>query len=75
MNTTTTDRTISVVVGLPVVVTYNATTGRWSVDVDLTELADSLEDVNPEFDGITEDDLAEITARVTRRPTSFVQGA
>lgn len=40
------DNTHTVIVGLPVAVTYNATTGRWTVDVDLTDLAEAVGDAS-----------------------------
>lgn len=40
------DNTHTVVVGLPVAVTYNATTGHWTVDVDLTDFAEAVEDAS-----------------------------
>lgn len=38
------DNTHTVIVGLPVAVTYNATTGRWEVEVDLADFAESVEE-------------------------------
>lgn len=52
------DNTITVTVGLPVTVTYDATTDRWSVAVAMEEFGGALEDIVPEFDAVTEDEVA-----------------
>lgn len=65
MNTdtnSTDDRTISILLGLPVLVTFNTTTGKWSVDVDLTEVSSALREVDPQYSGVDADDLAEFEA-------------
>lgn len=40
------DITHTVLVGLPVAVTYNATTGHWTVDVDLADFVESVEEAS-----------------------------
>jgi hypothetical protein len=44
------DTTHTVIVGLPVAVTYNATTGHWEVDVDLSELVDAVNENDTDAD-------------------------
>lgn len=42
---TTHDTTTTVAAGLPVLVTYNATTGHWSAEVDLSEFATAVDEL------------------------------
>lgn len=62
--------TTTVLVGLPVAVTHDPATGRWSVEVDLSELAESIDEFN---DGVDVSALVDQWVRAAHGHDAFAR--
>lgn len=58
--TTTPDQRISALVGLPVIVTYDPTAGRWEAEIDLSEFLEAVEETDPAWGGPSQQELDKI---------------